>query len=133
MDENGEYLPGIDDYSAAIRELLEEAVPEIPWNEEVKGPALSNETEGTIAADKVTFSGQDKEDEEGVITFMIYIVVPDQTENRLETLSRKVRKVLNEADFMDGHVASITFGIAQGQRGRNPGTAVLEYLVKACM
>ena len=102
MDENGEYLPGIDDYSAAIRELLEEAVPEIPWNEEVKGPALSNETEGTIAADKVTFSGQDKEDEEGVITFMIYIVVPDQTEIRLETLSRKVRKVLNEADFMDG-------------------------------
>lgn len=133
MDENGEYLPGIDDYSAAIRELLEEAVPEIPWNEEVKGPALSNKAEGTIAADKVTFSGQDKEDEEGVITFMIYIVVPDQTEIRLETLSRKVRKVLNEADFMDGHVASIEFGIAKGQRGRNPGTAVLEYLVKACM
>lgn len=60
MDENGEYLPGIDDYSAAIRELLEEAVPEIPWNEEVKGPALASETEGTIAADKVTFPARTK-------------------------------------------------------------------------
>ena len=125
MDENGEYLPGLDDYSAAICEILQEAVPEIPWVEEVKGPALGAAATGTIAADSIKFSGQDKVDEEGVITFMIYIVVPDQTKNRLETLSRKVRKVLNEADFMDGHVASITFGIAQGQRGRNPGTAVL--------
>lgn len=39
MDENGEYLPGIGDYSAAICEILQEAVPEIPWVEEVKGPA----------------------------------------------------------------------------------------------
>ena len=41
MDENRESLPGLDDYSAAIKELLEEQFPDIPWNEEMKGPALS--------------------------------------------------------------------------------------------
>ena len=39
MDENSEYLPGISDYSAAICEELQEAVPEVPWTEEIKGPA----------------------------------------------------------------------------------------------
>ena len=41
MDENGEYLPGISDYSAAICEELQEAVPEVPWTEEIKGPGLA--------------------------------------------------------------------------------------------
>lgn len=131
MDENRESLPGLDDYSAAIKELLEEQFPEIPWNEEMKGPALSNRLEGTIAADGVTFSGEDKDGEAGVMTFMIYLVAPDQTATRLETLSWNVRAALNHVDFMDAHVMSITFGVAPGQRGRNPGTAVIEYRVKA--
>ena len=133
MDENGEDLPGLNDYSAAIRELLEEKVPEVPWSEEVKGPALSNGIEGTIAADRVVFSSSDKTDEDGAITFMIYILAPDQVEIGLENLCMKVRRVLNGADFVDGHVEAITFGVAQGQRGRNPGAAVLEYKVRVCM
>lgn len=36
MDENGEDLPGLNDYSAAIRELLEEKVPEVPWVRKLK-------------------------------------------------------------------------------------------------
>lgn len=132
MDENGEYLPGIGDYSAAICEILQEAVLEIPWMEEVKGPALSAGAAGTIAADSLRFSGQDKLDEEGTIAFNVTIIVPDQAALRLEDLAMKVRKALNGTDIMDGHVESIQFGIAQGQRGRNPGAAVLVYNVKAC-
>ncbi len=132
MDENGEYLPGIDDYSAAICEILQEAVPEIPWVEEVKGPALGATATGTIAADSIKFSGQDKVDEEGTISFNVTIIVPDQSALRLENLAMKAREALNGTDIMDGHVDTIQFGIAQGQRGRNPGAAVLVYNVKAC-
>ena len=131
MDENRNALPGLDDYSAAIRELLEERFHDIPWNEEMKGPALSNRLEGTIAADGVTFSGEDKDGEAGFITFMIYVVAADQTETRLESISWDIREALNQVDFMDAHVMSITYGVAPGQRGRNPGTAVIEYRVKA--
>ena len=132
MDENGEYFPRIDDYSAAICEILQEAVPEIPWVEEVKGPALRADATGTMAADSSKVSAEEKADEEGTISFNVTIIVPDQSALRLENLAMKAREALNGTDIMDGHVDTIQFGIAQGQRGRNPGAAVLVYNVKAC-
>lgn len=134
MDENGEYLPGIGDYSAAICEILQEAVPEIPWTEEIKGPALSSGLSGSIFADEIKFDEMNKICEEGIITFGISLIAPDLSELKtpLEELSMKVRKVLNGMDVLDGHVTKIHFGVAPGQRGRNPGAAMLFFDVKAC-
>ena len=133
MDENGEYLPGIGDYSAAICEELQEAVPEVPWTEEIKGPALSAGLSGTIFADEIKFEALNKIRDEGTITFGITIVAPDlgKLETPLEELAMKVRKALNRMDVLDGHVTKIRFGVSPSQRGRNPGTAVLFYDVKA--
>lgn len=132
MDENSEYLPGISDYSAAICEELQEAVPEVPWTEEIKGPALSAGLSGTIFADEIKFEALNKIRDVGTITFGVTIVAPDlgKLETPLEELAMKVRKALNGMDVLEGQVTKIRFGVSPSQRGRNPGTAILFFDVK---
>ncbi len=136
MDEDNQYCPGIIDIGEAICELLAENIKELTWSVEVKGPALGNKPAGTVTADHIVFSGGDKGEDLGTITFILFFIVPDQRTLALEDITMKAREVLIDHADLDGmvqdsFVKEINYGTAPGMRGANPGAATMTYEVQA--
>ena len=114
-----------------IVDILNEAVPEVPWGIRFSGANRSKEVEGTVSCDRVSFEYDSKDSLVAKATYNIYILDANSTEN-VDELADKVFVVLNDDD-LDGVI--ICGDITQVQYGSMPGmpssgVAVLTYVVE---
>ena len=134
-----ESLSPLEALSAAIRAVLEEAVPALQWKEDVAGAGIPSVPTGTISADEIQFGRESKLDGTGTVNFSIFIIVPDQKgqpPHYAERLAMEARAALEADDSLGGAASEsmvhrVVFGTAPGVSGRGAGAALISYEVQA--
>ena len=119
----------------ALMNLLNDTLPDIPWQERVIGLQIPKELTGSFCCTGIDFKRVDKTTTECVAKYTVYII--DPTVNRVEprnveTLALQIRDVLTKNNDLDGWaidsvVDSIAFATAGGRN--DVGAAIIEYTI----
>nr|DAI69138.1 MAG TPA: Minor tail protein U Alpha-Beta fold, VIRAL PROTEIN [Caudoviricetes sp.] len=120
----------------AIEAILEDKVPEIPWQYAVLGPVFPKTLTGYICCNEIKYDPFVKSDNIAVADFAIQIICPNTQKGdatAVENYAMKVRETLGAERTLDGwaedsSVQAIVFGTPAGSQ--NIGIAVIDFTVK---
>lgn len=121
-----------EEVTAAIKELLEENIPDVEWLTLITGAKRGREITGTITCDRISYSNDCKGEREATAKYSIYILDNNSIEG-VDAIADKVDKVLTANPDLnrwatDSRVKEIMFGVAQGKE--KAGLAYIIFEVK---
>ena len=121
-----------EEVTEAIKELLEEEIPDVEWLTLINGAKRGKAITGTITCDRISFANDCKGEREATAKYTIYILDNSSIEG-VDAIADKADKVLTANPDLnrwatDSRIKEIVFGVAQGKE--KSGLACIIFEVK---